>query len=549
MAIAFRSLAGIGGGNTAATVTMSAPAGLAEDDVVLFVTISGSNQDWESVADNNAVAATRIGDPSPSGNLTVSFWWYRCPATVPTEFTGDRGGGGGQPLLVGWAFSGCVDTGTPFEDATRAEALTTAETTPDTAEITTTGTNRMAVALVGVDDDPDYSSGMPPDGWTDAGGFSDTGGSDARADLIYQTVAAASTVSAAVVGTLPGAEFWASVTLALLPAAVGALTVNPTPVVAPTVIPAPAVGRALTVAASTAAIPAIVPEPAVELTLELAPVAATVALTVPTPTVTLGALTVSPDPTVLAASAEEPTIARTLATEASPAVATAVLPEPTVTPGALAFTADPAELTAAVAAPALERTLDVTPDPVATTVALMAPTVARTLAATAGPAVAELVVPAPAVSLSLAAAADPVETELVVPPPTVTVQGGALAMLPAPAIAAVVIPPPAVTMGAITLQPDPVALAIAAGQPAAELAMRTEAGPVVTVLAVPAPAVTFGVGQITIEPQPIVLTLVAPAPRVTSARVRITKEALVDRAWAAAQTRRPARISGRTAGV
>ncbi|MCZ7538249.1 MAG: hypothetical protein M5T61_21480 [Acidimicrobiia bacterium] len=86
---------------------------------------------------------------------------------------------------------GASTPGTPFEDATRADELTTAETTPDTAEITTTGTNRMAVALVGVDDDPDYSSGMPPDGWTAAGGFSDTGGSDARADLIYQTVASA----------------------------------------------------------------------------------------------------------------------------------------------------------------------------------------------------------------------------------------------------------------------------------------------------------------------------------------------------------------------
>lgn len=173
MAIAFRSFAGVGGGNTAAQVTMAAPSGLSEDDIVLFVALSGSGQPWESVEDNNGVAATEIGTHSASGALTCSFWWFRCPATVPASFTGDRGGGGGQPLLVGWAFSGCVDTGTPFEDATRAEELTTAETTPDTSEITTTGTNRMAVALVGVDDDPDYSSGMPPAGWTAAGGFSE----------------------------------------------------------------------------------------------------------------------------------------------------------------------------------------------------------------------------------------------------------------------------------------------------------------------------------------------------------------------------------------
>lgn len=223
MAIAFRSFSGAGGGNTAATVSPAAPAGLAENDVCLIVAISGASQAYESVTDSNGVAATQIGTHAGNANFTISYWWYRCPATVPTSFTADRGAGGGQALCVVWAFTGVVTTGTPYEAATRLDQVTTAETTPDTAAITTTGASEMAVAICGVDDDPAYASGHPPSGWTAAGGFSDTSGSDARADLIYQAVASASTVPAAVVGTLTLAQFWGSMTLALLPAA-GAAT-------------------------------------------------------------------------------------------------------------------------------------------------------------------------------------------------------------------------------------------------------------------------------------------------------------------------------------
>lgn len=534
------------GANNATDLSPGVPPGLAEGNIILFAAISGAGGEWNSIEDNNGVAATEIPGSNDDADFTASFWWYRCPATVPTSFLANRNPGG-QPLVIGFAWSGCIETGTPFEGATVLIQATTAGNDPDSSDCTTTGADRLLVVLAGVDDDPDWSS-FPEGTFTDAGGDSSTTGSDARIDGCYKAVPAATTVPGVQIGTLPGNDFWATLTLALIPAAAGALEVNPTPAVAATAVPPPTVDRVLALTPSPVAMPAVVPAPTAELSLSVAPAPVEATVAVPPPTVTFGALAFTADPAEVAAVVPAPALERTLDVAPDPITMTFAPVAPAIA-HTLATTAAPAEATLVVPAPAVTLVLEAAPDPVEAELVVPAPTVSRTLSATAEPIEAQLVVPAPTVTLSLAATADPVKAELVVPAPTVTVQGGALAVLPVPAAATFVVPAPTVSMGAITLHPDPVELAIAAGQPVVELAMRTEAGPVVTVLAVPAPAVTFGVGQITIEPQAIVLTLVAPAPRVTSARVRITKEALVDRAWAAAQTRRPARISRRTAGV
>lgn len=226
MAITFVAMGTKGaGGNSATDITMGVPAGLAENDIVLFPLGSGAGGEYNSVEDNNGVAATIIDEIS-TANITGSFWWYRCPATVPTSFEANRNSGG-QPLGIAYAFRGCITTGTPFEDATMLSEVTTAETTPDVATIDTTGAGREVVGLLVIDDDPDWTT-FPNLSFNDAGGDGDTTGSDMRVDACYKTQASAGTVTGGAIGTLPGSEFWVSMTLALIPAGGTAFTTNPT---------------------------------------------------------------------------------------------------------------------------------------------------------------------------------------------------------------------------------------------------------------------------------------------------------------------------------
>jgi len=470
MAIAFRAIGAAGaGGNVTASAACGAPAGLAEGDIVFVFTLSGASQAYESVTDNNANELSQIAQTANT-NLTGGLWWYRVPATVPTSFTCDRGGGGGQFLCVAYAFSGCVGEGTPFEDATVSSELGSAETTPDTAEIDTTGPDEMAVCVVGIDDDPDWDSGFPPAGppaWSDGGGVADTAGSDARIEMIYRAVPTAGNVPSVVIGTLPGAEFWYAVTLALIPAVTGgeATEVNPGPAVAATAVPSPAVGLVLAPAPSAAVIQAVVPAPTAGLSLELAP---------------------------------------------APAEATLVVPAPTVTFGTLATTAGPAEATLVVPAPAVTLTLEAAPAPVEAELVIPAPTVTRTLAATAAPTEAKLVVPAPTITLSLAATATPAEAELVVPAPTVTVAGAGITAAPAPVVATVTAPQPTITVGQ-PVAPDPVVTTIVVPHPQVALRLPVQPAPVVVSLTVPPPAGQFA--YLTAA-GPVVSVLVVPAPKV-----------------------------------
>lgn len=225
MAIAFRAIGTKGaGGNTAASVTPGVPAGTAVGDILIVCCLSGATQEWESVTDDASNTYALIADNSENGDLTTAWYWTRV-GSVPTAITADRGGGGGQPLAVVYAFSGCVDTGTPYEDATlySAAGSPTSSSTPTGAVVTATGDGRLPVVFASVDDDPDYSSGNPPSGWDDLGGVSDTSGSDARIDAIArQTVLddGAST-TAPTVGTLPASDFWQTLSLLLIPAATG----------------------------------------------------------------------------------------------------------------------------------------------------------------------------------------------------------------------------------------------------------------------------------------------------------------------------------------
>jgi hypothetical protein len=118
-----------------------------------------------------------------------------------------------------FVFRDCITTGNPFEGVGNA-GTPTSSTTPSSSAITTTGPNRFGVVILGIDDDPAFSSGFPPSGWTvGVSGYSSTTGGDARIEMMDKEIPTATTESAVTIGTLPGADFWRSLSFALIPAA------------------------------------------------------------------------------------------------------------------------------------------------------------------------------------------------------------------------------------------------------------------------------------------------------------------------------------------
>jgi hypothetical protein len=226
MAVTFRAIGTAGaGGNTAASVNPGVPAGTASGDILIVCCLSGSTQAYTGVTDNAAGGSNSyalIADNVQNGDLTTAWYWTRV-GNVPTTITATRGGGGGQMLAVVYGFYGCVASGTPYEDQTLGSTAgaPTSSTTPTGLAVTATGNGRLPVCFASVDDDPDYSSGNPPSGWSDMGGVSATSGTDARIDAIYRDTVLDSGNSTAdvTVGTLPAADFWQTLTLLLIPPA------------------------------------------------------------------------------------------------------------------------------------------------------------------------------------------------------------------------------------------------------------------------------------------------------------------------------------------
>jgi hypothetical protein len=501
------------GGNTAADITMGVPHGLKENDIVLFPAGSGGGGEYNSIEDNNAVAATQIDEVS-DGNITGSFWWYRCPSTVPTSFEANRNTGG-QPLGIPYAFRGCLQSSTPFEDATIDSEITTAETTPDTATITTTDVNRWVVGLFVIDDDPDWTD-FPESSFADLGGDGDTTGSDMRIDACAKIQATAATVNGVAIGTLPGTEFWVSMTLALIPepTSAGPTDVLPTPVAIPAAVPSPAISRSLALGGVPVTIPAAVPSPTVQITLELLPAALAIPAVVPAPAMSFGAISLSPVPVVSTVAPAAPTITTgPITASPTPAVAQTSVPSP-----ALALSnqlaVPPVVIPAVVPAPSLARSLAASPAPVEIPTSVPQPSVSTALAVSPDPAVATVSVPAPNVTVTgtnVTAQPDPVQIPSAVPAPTIS---GQLSITATPAVASVAPVAPTVSRS-LAVNPDPTLLAasVPAPEAARSLLVAPEAVPVP--ISVPAPTVTVQGGPLAIAPDPVEIPSAVPSPSVS----------------------------------
>jgi hypothetical protein len=110
-----------------------------------------------------------------------------------------------------------VIAGTPYEDATTAGDGTTADNNPDTATITTTGTNRLVVTLLAVNDDSAWTVAPPPAGWNSNNDSTSATGTHARFTFISTNQAYAGNATAIQIGTISATELWSSLTLAFIP--------------------------------------------------------------------------------------------------------------------------------------------------------------------------------------------------------------------------------------------------------------------------------------------------------------------------------------------
>ena len=202
--------------NTGLTITPVMPTGIQNNDVAIMPVMV--NAQPASLA--ASAGWTEFGVTISNTNQSTWWYWKRLTGSEgnPTLTSGtsfNTSLGGYARLYI---FRGCRTSGDPFEVVTMNGTPTTS-TTPGSAAITTTGPDRLAVCFALVDDDNTWASGNPPSGWRTCGYLaSSTTGGDAMFDAICQTVPTATTVAAVNVGTMSAADYWRTMTLALIPA-------------------------------------------------------------------------------------------------------------------------------------------------------------------------------------------------------------------------------------------------------------------------------------------------------------------------------------------
>src|SRR3989344_185187 len=153
-----------------------------------------------------------------AGTDDIAFFWKRATGagTAGPAITA----AGTDCFSIAYIIRGTITSGTPFEYATNSGDGTTQDNTPDTATITTTGTNRLAMAFVAHDGESagvTWSSGNPPSGWTADSNVDSSSGTDVGFYVISKTQASAGDVTSVVVGTWSAATLYGAVTLAFIP--------------------------------------------------------------------------------------------------------------------------------------------------------------------------------------------------------------------------------------------------------------------------------------------------------------------------------------------
>lgn len=207
---AFRAAGSIASDLTgAASVTVTLPTHQAGD--ILIVSALNDGGDTMSIATSGWAEITSI-----AATDDAAWFWKR--ATSSSETNPVVESASTDCFAIAYSFSGCVASGTPFEDATTNNKFDSPDDNPDTSLITTTGPDRLVVSFLNINDNPAWSNSPPPSGWTLNDDQNTSSGTDAGFTVISKSKATAGDESAVQIGRyITVSEPYGTMTLALIP--------------------------------------------------------------------------------------------------------------------------------------------------------------------------------------------------------------------------------------------------------------------------------------------------------------------------------------------
>lgn len=194
-----------------ASLTPTMPAHITND--ILFVAAYNASGDAMSTVTAGWNSVTAI-----AGTDDIAWFWKRATASGTAGPTITAAGT--DCFAIGYVIRGCSRGGTPYEAATTAGDGTTQDDTPDTAQITTLGRDRLVLCSVAHDGESagvTWGSGNPPTGWTVSNNTDSADGTDVGFYMIQQSVLFPSVVPTAVVGTFSTPTLLGTLTLAFIP--------------------------------------------------------------------------------------------------------------------------------------------------------------------------------------------------------------------------------------------------------------------------------------------------------------------------------------------
>jgi hypothetical protein len=178
------------------------------DEDILIVALLDADNDTFSVPAGWAL----IREDGSNSNCSTCWMWMRADGTETgtQTFTSQLDAGAGVYGIM-YRFSGCIITGTPFEDPD--QTLVLQNTNYTRPAVTTSDIERLGVCCVNIEDNV---SPAPTAGWTERVEQSSTLGGDAALQMQDKQIATATTETADT-STVGGNDYHGVVVFALLP--------------------------------------------------------------------------------------------------------------------------------------------------------------------------------------------------------------------------------------------------------------------------------------------------------------------------------------------
>lgn len=193
-------------------ITIPLPGSLQADDIILVGLVIGASSGTISAPAGYNAIVTQI---SNSDAVCAWYWKRHSGSESNPNFTLSAGGGG---VFLGSAIAirGALVSGTPFEDATTAGV--TNSNTISSSLVTATGDDRLAVCMIGVEDDTVFLTYPTAAGWTSAVNCANGSGTDARVCMATKdSLVATGDLAAATMAQFTSAEHWGTLTLLMIP--------------------------------------------------------------------------------------------------------------------------------------------------------------------------------------------------------------------------------------------------------------------------------------------------------------------------------------------